>query len=392
MSKHFHNLLLGVSVLPALVVMPASAIIFDNTIKISDESELSLENVNWTVSGATGVAGSRNSLTGVNVDAPVSFTGDVTNIDVLFPNASKRTTGVYVGHKTTALDDAVHFSADDTTIDFYSSAGPSNWWPLALEVENATAVFDGTGDVLINDKADLYTAQAVTSRANSHTEFKNGGNLTINSKSPYGANGIVNEGAVSVNIGGDLTINVGAVDEHDDYDTSARLRSNAVAIMAYSDVDIKAKNVNLNSYGAGSDYTPLSDASDGTIAVELEGGNVSVDAEKLNISATSTAEASETNKALRGIMFVEASDAKTFSTSENTITSINVLSQNGEAYGIDFDTVNASTGHLNFGNDLTINATGAKFAWGALVNSGSGMTVDGDLKICATATGAGEII
>ncbi len=390
MSKYFHILGVGVSVFPALLVLPAIADItnFDNTIKISENSQLELSNADWAIVGATGTAGSRSSLTGVNVDVPTVFSGDYTNIDVSFPNPTKRTTGVFVGHGNTPLTDSVHFSAKDTNINFYSLAGTNNWWPLALEVQNATAVFDGSGDVAINGSAEKYTSQVITSRSNSEISFENSGDVTINAKSPYGATGIVNEGNLSANIGGDFTINAGGVDENGNYDTSAKLNSNAVAIMTYAnDINLNAKNVNLNSFGSGANYTANNDASDGTIVVEMEGGNVSVDADNLNIFAYSNADFDSKHNKSRGIMFVKNSAGTHFTTSDKTDANITVVHENGESYGIDFDTDNASTGSLHFGKDLTINTTGATVARGAFVNSGSDLTVDGDLEITANATG-----
>ena len=389
MHKHFHGLVMGISVLPALLVLPvvAGATEYTDTIKIS-EYEYPLNNIDWTITGAAGTAGSRNSLTGVNVDQSISFLGASTNIDVQFPNAADRATGVFVGHGTTPLEDEVHFSADNTNINFYSSAAKSRQWPLALEVQNATAVFDGDGDVVISGLADSFTSQVVTSRANSHISFENGGDLTINAKSPYGATGIVNEGTLSANIGGDLTINTGAVDENGDYDTAAVFSSNSVAIMTYANnIGLTAKNINLNSYGSGSNYTSNNDASDGTIVVEMEGGNVSIDADNLNILAHSTAALDSKHNKSRGIMFVKNSAVTSFTTSENTNANITVIHENAEAYGIDFDTDNNSTGTLDFGKDLSITATGATIAQGARVNSGSELNVVGDLMVNATATG-----
>lgn len=266
----------------------------------------------------------------VTNNAKAVFDGEKTEII-----ADTESTGAVVGVRVNN-GGTVTFSADDTIISS-SAVGSSHKWGFGLLVNGETGgqvVFDG-GNVSISNYNKNYTSQTLTAKKGSTIDFKNTGDVTIKSESPFGVTAVDANGNITFNNTGNVDI-IGTIVPGDKTG-----KTNVIGIQAGEqgtefNVTNNVKNFNITLSGAGVDNDGTSYSS-GTKAIYL-GKNIiaNINSETFNIDMNIAsnidpdAPGDHTSELAYGLF----PDGGKINIGENTDTSITINEGLGTGYAV----------------------------------------------------------
>lgn len=388
--KKNRNLLWGISVLPALLVMPAMA--DENKYDMSDGDVIVLTE-NETITNTITTENDSQRKTGILASGTnVINTGDYT----LTVNSGGATARNYIFNTTNGTDFTFIGNLDATL----TSVGNEQGRGIRLN-SSADVVFNGSVKVdVTTENAEAYGSDAwPNSSAGAHTTFL--GTLTdIRAKSTgnqaFGIYGNLSGGGVSSYVfGADFTKIVA-----DGYVSSSSKTATAVW-SGYSDVTFNgdAEIIAKNSVGTASGIRMLSDTGKPKATAYLNGNNISVSIldsiDGWGLLASGNSEIISTSNNLQVNVDVDSTSNKQtwgiaaqyggrINLKEGTNTTVNVSTADGWTDGVVVQGYSGLPGQFISKGNLNVNVNG-KWAHAVRVVDGSPFSVD-QLTASATAT------
>lgn len=292
----------------------------------------------------------------VTNNANAVFDGEKTKII-----ADTESTGAVVGVRVNN-GGTVTFSADDTIISS-SAVGSSSKWGFGLLVNGKTTgghvVFDG-GNVSISNYNQNYTSQTLTAKKGSTINFKNTGDVTIKSESPFGVTAVDANGNITFNNTGNVDI-IGTI-----VPGNKTGKTNVIGIQAGEqgtefNVTNNVKNFNITLSGAGVDDDGTSYSS-GTKAIYLGKdiiANINSETFNIDMNIASDIEPDTPDGHTSELAYGLFPGGGTINIGENTDTSITINEGLGTGYAVYAN--NKSV--VNILGDTTIAVTGKDGAY-----------------------------
>ncbi len=237
MNKHFHGFLVGISVLPALLVMPAVAVEIDDDINLNStfSDGILLERVN-AIYGKTG------TLSVDNIDININENEKVRAIQAWYDDSK-----VFLGGDTTQT-----IKLSDTKEGGYGAvAGPGSY--INLKSRDITVIgnngglytYQGAIDVVASNDVNVSASDAIHAYENASISVK-ANNLTVDGVDT-GLMANYRKGQITVEATGDVNISAQDSAIHAGFGTADLTKAKEDT----SFVDIKAKNINLTATETG---------------------------------------------------------------------------------------------------------------------------------------------
>lgn len=324
-----------------------------------DNVQHSLETKNLTVTGSQKLAGSSyNKGIGVSDGAEAHFGGEYLRVAINKPDCTDSVVGIQV------FNSDAEFSAQTVDIDVTARGSSSKWgFGLLVNGNGGKTTFTG-GDVSIRAANSDYTAQTLTVKALSTLEFHNTGDIHVRAESAYGITAVDAYGTLVFDNAGNVLIDGALVPGTQTGQTNVVGMQGASANWS---VTTRVNDFIIDMEGLGVDNNGTS-YSTGTMGANLDGVTFNVASRTFTILMNTDADVEVTppedhtaSKAYGLYLSEESEKPSVFTTSSNTISTIDVKNAVGSAYGIyvgmdDNRPDQAVT--ATFGGDTSIRAVG----------------------------------